>query len=164
MDFTRLQELLPHPEQAAKVIPSQLNIAGDLQTWDSKLLSLLHSALLHFLSSLPLSLQACPCQRTHRGRLNLQVHPGSPLRVSTRAGGVWGAETPDPGLHQAGPQLRAGAAESGGGRWELLEGHFEEFFWIFFTSAPESHSSSVPLLISRLLSTQDGWTRAQKIW
>lgn len=97
-----------------------------LQTWAWFWIPPPASTQLYFFSSpitmtLAVILQACTWESLHRYCLHLQIHTGPLLRDFAKARGVWGAETPDTWVHQAGPQLWAGRAESGCWRWELLQ-------------------------------------------
>lgn len=68
--------------------------------------------------TLALILQACWWEAFHKRCLCLQIHLGPLLKGCTKARRVRGAEAPDTRVHQAGPQLRAGRAESGCWRWD----------------------------------------------
>lgn len=63
--------------------------------------------------------QACPWESLCKCRFSLQIHTGILLKDFTKARRVWGTETPDTQVHQAGLQLWARGAESGGWRQVL---------------------------------------------
>lgn len=89
--------------------------------------------------TLALILQACWWEIFHKCCLCLQIHLGPLLKGFTKARRVRGAEAPDTRVHQAGPPLQAGRAESGCWRW----GDFARTFLslVLITCRAASHLS-----------------------